>query len=52
MNDYIVLIDKSVNKRIQQVGRVEIENGCLFFYSKTDLIAVFSVANIIGFYKD
>ena len=52
MSDYIVLIQEGQSKRIRQVERIEIDEGCIHFWHRDTLLAVFTVANIIGFYRD
>ena len=52
MNDYVVIITKGETRRIRQVGHIETNQGCLYFYNKTALIAVFSIQNIVGVFME
>lgn len=52
MNDYIVIITKGETRRIRQVGHIETKEGCLYFYNKTTLLAVFSIQNIVGVFRE
>ena len=53
MNDYVVIFQNGEKRRIRPVNYIKVEDGCVYFYEERNVvIGIFSIANIIGIYKE